>query len=108
MDKTEAGISLVVQQFRLHTSTAGGLGFLPGQETKIPKAIWYGKKIKQTHNRNRLTDIEIGFMVAKWGTGQERDGPEIWDWQIQTITFRMDKYPTVQHRELHPVSWDKP
>ena len=80
MYKAETGISLVVQWLRLHTSTAGGLGFLPGQETKIPQATWYGNKIKQTNNRNRLTDREIRFMVAKWGTGRKRDGPGIGDW----------------------------
>ena len=29
---------------------------------------------------------------------------------MQTITFRVDKQqdPTVEHRELYPVSWDRP
>ena len=33
----------------------------------------------------------------------ERDGLEIWDYQVQTIKHRMDKqpYPTVQHRQLY-------
>ena len=30
------GISLVVQLLRLHTSTAGDMGLIPGQGTKIP------------------------------------------------------------------------
>ena len=34
--KAEYGISLVVQQLRLHAANAGGLGLIPGQETKIP------------------------------------------------------------------------
>ena len=30
------------------------------------------------------------------------------DQQMQTIICRMDKQgPTVQHRELYPISWDK-
>ena len=41
--------------------------------------------------------------------GKKWDGPNVWDWQIQTITFRNDKQwdPTVQHRELYAVSWDR-
>ena len=33
-----------------------------------------------------------------------------WDQQIQTITYRMDKQqgPTVQHRELYSISYNKP
>ena len=33
-----------------------------------------------------------------------------WDQQMQTITRRMDKQqgPTLQHRELHSISCDKP
>lgn len=40
-----------------------------------------------------------------WGGGLE-----VWDEQMQTITYRMDKQrgPTVQHRELYPGSYDKP
>ena len=39
----------------------------------------------------------------------ERDGLRVWDWQMQTITFRMDKQqgPNPQHRELYGVSCDK-
>ena len=42
--------------------------------------------------------------------GRERDGLGVWGWQMQTITFRMNKQqtPTVQCEELYPVSWDKP
>ena len=41
---------------------------------------------------------------------RERDGLGIGGWQMKTIIFRMDKQqdPTVQHRELNPISWDKP
>ena len=37
------------------------------------------------------------------GGGRERDGLGVWGWQIQAITFRMDKPqgPNVQHRELY-------
>ena len=32
---------------KLHTSTAGGLGFVPGQRTKIPHAAWHSQKKKK-------------------------------------------------------------
>ena len=40
---------------------------------------------------------------------RERDGLGVWGQQMQTITFRIDKQqgPTIQHKELYPVSWDK-
>ena len=59
-------------------------------------------------NRNRLTDIENRFVVAKrvWG-GSRMDG----DFGVDRskLTFRMDKKrgPTVQHRELYPISWNR-
>ena len=54
--------------------------------------------------------IDIRLVVAKGDQGRKRDGLGVWGWQMQTITFRMDKQqgPTVQHRELYPISWDKP
>ena len=40
------GTSLVVQLLRLHASTAGDVGSIPGQGTKIPHAMEHGQKIK--------------------------------------------------------------
>ena len=34
------GTSLVVQWLRLHASSAGGAGSIPGWGTKIPHAVW--------------------------------------------------------------------
>ena len=39
VEMTSQGISLVVQWLRLHASSAGGLGSIPGQGTKIPHAV---------------------------------------------------------------------
>ena len=36
--------SLVVQWLGLGTFTAGGLCSIPGWGTKIPQAVWHGKK----------------------------------------------------------------
>ena len=38
--------SLVVQWLRLHVSTVGGTGSIPGQGTKIPHVEWHGRKKK--------------------------------------------------------------
>ena len=40
------GTSLAVQWLRLHVSTAGGTGLIPGLGTKILHAAWCGQKIK--------------------------------------------------------------
>ena len=42
-------------------------------------------KKKQTHRPQR-TDLWL-----QSGSGREWDGQGIWGWQVQTITFRMDK-----------------
>ena len=41
------GTSLAVQWLRLHTSTAGGAGSIPGGGTKIPRATRHGQKKKR-------------------------------------------------------------
>ena len=41
------GTSLAVQWLRLRASHAGGMGLIPGQETKIPNAMQCGKKINK-------------------------------------------------------------
>ena len=40
------GTSLAVQWLRLHTSTAGGVGSIPGQGIKIPRAAQCSQKVK--------------------------------------------------------------
>ena len=44
------------------------------------------------------------------GGGWGKDGLGVWDQQMQTGIYRMDKQqgPTVQHRELQSISCDKP
>ena len=45
--KMEVGASLVVQWLRLHASTAGGMGSIPGRGTKIPHAAWHSHEKKE-------------------------------------------------------------
>ena len=63
------------------------------------------KKQKQNHGQGEQT---CGCQ-GRGGSGMDREfgvsrcNPKL----LQTVTFRMDKQwgPTVQHRELCPVSW---
>ena len=55
-------------------------------------------KEKQTQEHREQT-------CSYWG----EKGCGVWDQQMQTTIHRMDKQgPTIQHRELHSVSCDKP
>ena len=45
------GISLVAQWLRLHASSAGGVGSIPGWGTKIPHSVWHGQKKKKNYNK---------------------------------------------------------
>ena len=46
LGNTYTGTSLAIQWLRLHASTAGGTGSIPGCGTNNPQAMWYGKKKK--------------------------------------------------------------
>ena len=61
-------------------------------------------KQKQTHRHREQT------CGCQGGEAQGRDGLGVWDQQMQTIIYKMDKQqgPTVQHEELYSVSCDKP
>lgn len=41
----QQGFPLVVQWLGLYTSTAQGMGLIPGQGTKIPHVPWHGQKL---------------------------------------------------------------
>ena len=51
------GTSLTGQWLRLHTSTAGDMGLIPGLETKIPHAAWHSRKKK----RHPALDISMFY-----------------------------------------------
>ena len=60
-------------------------------------------KQKQTQRHGEQT------CGCQGGGGWGRDGLEVWDQQMQTIIYRMDKQgPTVHHRGLYSVSCNKP
>ena len=54
-------------------------------------------------------DVMDGLVVAKGERERTRMDGEFGDGRGKLLTFRMDKQsgPNVQHRELHPVSWDR-
>ena len=60
-------------------------------------------KDKQTHRQREQTRGCRG-----WRGRENRLG--VWDQQMQTGVYRMDKQqsPTVQHRELYSITCDKP
>ena len=46
---------------------------------------------------------------CQWEEGWGMGGLGVWNQQMQTIIYRMDKQgPTVQHREVYSTSCDKP
>ena len=49
----------------LGSSTAGSMGSIPGQETKIPPAMWFGQK----KNRNGDPMLQYGSQGG-WGAAQ--------------------------------------
>ena len=60
-------------------------------------------KQKQTHRHRKQT---YGYQKGK---GRGRDKLGVWDQQIQTIIYKIDRQqgPTVQHRELYSISCNK-
>ena len=59
------GTSLVVQWLRLCTSNAGGMGSIPGQETKIPCAAWCGKRKKERKKEKKVfKETNINFLIS--------------------------------------------
>ena len=56
--RNESRTSLAVQWLRLHASTAGGLGSIPGWVTKIPHAHGAAKK-KKTEKKRKENHNEI-------------------------------------------------
>ena len=51
-----SGTSLAVQWLRLHTSTAGGTGSVPGQGTESLHAAWHGQKTKKERNNREYSE----------------------------------------------------
>ena len=54
------------------------------------------------------SDIENQLMVPKRERGWDRDKLGVWDQQIQTTKYKIDKQqgPTVQQRELYLISYN--
>ena len=56
---TDFGNSLAVQQLWLGPLTAGALGSILGQRTKILQTTWHGQnKTKQKSNQKKHTDLK--------------------------------------------------
>jgi len=59
-------------------------------------------------NRNRVTDTGNRLVDAKAGDGGGRKGPHVWDEQMQTIMYRMDKVLLYSTGNLWYIFCDKP
>ena len=59
--------------------------------------------MKHTHRHRELVGAKVGGRVG-------RDGLGVWDQQMQTILYRVDKQqgPTIYHKELYSISYNKP
>ena len=58
------GTSLAVQWLRLHASTAGGMGSIPGGGTKIPQATGHGQKINNNNNKSFCLKKQLILLCA--------------------------------------------
>ena len=61
------GISVAVQWLRLHASIAGGMGWIPGQGTRIPHATQRGqKKTPKPPNKQKTNKTSAFLMYIIW------------------------------------------
>ena len=78
---------------------------LSQSERQIPYDITYTCNRKyDTNERSYETEQNCGCQAVQAGNGLG-----VWDSQMRTIIYRMDKKldPTVYHRELCSVSYDR-
>ena len=61
----KAGTSLVVQWLRLHASTVGGTGQIPGQGTKLLYAMWRSQKRKKKKKKQERIPEMAGLGLGK-------------------------------------------
>ena len=86
------------------------------RERHIPDAtacMWNLSGDRDEHLWETETDAQPqrtdGVARGSGGGGVRKDGLGVWGWQMQTVSYRMDKRgPPVQHRELDSISCDKP
>ena len=80
-----SGTSLLVQCLRLHASTAGGTGSIPGQGTKILPATWQKKK-KDTWLLPKHWYGEVGILISMFQVRKLRLREENWLTQRTTAS----------------------
>ena len=54
----------MVQWLRLHASTAGGRGSIPGRGTKIPHAVRHSQKIKENKTKQNLGKVTYSKVIS--------------------------------------------
>ena len=58
-NKVYRGDFLGVKWLRLNASTAGGVGSIPGQGTKIPQAMQCDQEINNVTLKHKITKIKV-------------------------------------------------
>ena len=66
LQNLSSGTSLEVQWWRLHESSAEGIGLIPGQGTKIPHAVWRGQNQKLWHGKMQNISLIISLLITCW------------------------------------------
>ena len=81
------GTSLEVQWLRLWTSTAGSMGSIPCQGTKILQAMWRGQKKKKRKKKPKIkTDWCVNCFHVRDGTSSEKMPVMYW-WILSSKIF---------------------
>ena len=67
----KSGTPLVIQCLGLYPSTKGGTSLAPGQGTKIPGAVHYGKRKKRRKEKNQNPDHSQCHAKPLWSQRPE-------------------------------------
>ena len=54
---------LVVQRLKVHTSSASGMGSIPGGGTKIPYTTQHGKKKKKINENDKMLALSLAVGI---------------------------------------------
>lgn len=87
------GNSLVVQWLRLRASTAGSMGSMLGQGTRIPHIVWHGQQTNKNNNQNNPQNNNRIYHEFLWISKEKTNGPvEKWAMIGASILQRRNKW----------------
>ena len=91
------GNSLAVQWLGLHASTAGGMGLIPRQGTKIPQATWCGQKKKKKKKTNKMAKGLEQILCKR----RHRDGHKAHEKMLKSISHWENEQENHHEISLH-------